>query len=183
MAGRETRHNHPLLWTAPRRGSMLFFFWSCSARGVAGRRASLVMRQLSAPTLRRWGDDGYNRLGCLATLGLFALVIVGLLITTRAADAAVICLEFGRDTYFVKGVRPVPHRGFFLLTDGHQVSNVFQAVFIVFWAVSFVLWITLAVLLVVCVNEMLCTRSESTQVLGAAKGASSKRGHTENRRS
>src|SRR6266511_1615882 len=107
------------------------------------------MRRPEPPRWAQRLEDNYNRLGCAPFLCLLILVIVGLQVTTTAADAVVICLQFGRDAYFRDGVRAIPHRGYFDLTNGQSVSFVYRLVFILLWIVGFAVWIAVAAIIVI----------------------------------
>src|SRR4051812_360618 len=100
-------------------------------------------------------EAGYNRLGCASFLCLLTAVIAGLFVTTFAADAVVICLQFGRDAYFRQGVRPIPHRSFFELSNGQSITFPFRLVFTLLWMISFTLWIAVAVAAVIAANNAL----------------------------
>jgi hypothetical protein len=80
-------------------------------------------------------DKAYNRLGCLAFLCLLGLIVVGLIVVPKLGAMAVICLEFGRDTYFKNGVRLTGHKGF-RMPDGRSLSILYATLFILFQLIS-----------------------------------------------
>jgi hypothetical protein len=97
------------------------------------------------------------------------VVIVGLVVTTIAADAVVICLQFGWDAYFRDGVRPIPHRGFFNLSNGQSVTFPYKAIFGLLWMISFALWIALSVVVVVAAKNAQ-ERHRESRTRGGAGG-------------
>jgi hypothetical protein len=65
----------------------------------------------------------YDNLGCAPGILLLLSVVIGADIILHLLDVLIICLQFGIDAYFRKGLRPIPHRGFFNLNNGQMAAG------------------------------------------------------------
>jgi hypothetical protein len=118
----------------------------------AGRLEDEVVNKAS---IRQTLSREYNNLGCGATACLFLVVILGMFVICFGADGLVICLQFGMDAYFHKGLRRVPHRGFFVLNNGQTVALQYQVLFFAIYIVGMALWATLALCITIGVKNFL----------------------------
>jgi hypothetical protein len=112
-----------------------------------------ALNRLGTGRSAQWISDGYNRLGCGAFLCLLILALVGLIFTSKAAVVVGICMQFGREAYFRDGVRPLPHPGFFHLSNGQIVAPIYQLASVLIWMVLFTGWIAVSLLVVVGTHE------------------------------
>jgi hypothetical protein len=119
----------------------------------------VVMRRPGTSRWAGWLDTGYNRLGCAPFIVLFIIVVIGLKVTTQAADVAVICLQFGPDAYFRGGLRAVG-TDFFQLNNGQRVAGPYQWLFVLLWVITFVPWTLVALLGIIGVNNYVERRRE-----------------------
>lgn len=106
---------------------------------------------------RRWRQilsREYNQLGCLAGIFMFASMLIGSIVTTQFVDALMICLEFGRDAYFKRGLRTIPHHGFFQLNNGQVIAGQYQALFFVTCLVGTVIWMSATLFVAIIAHRL-----------------------------
>ena len=97
-------------------------------------------------------DREYNNLGCAAGLCLFLLAVAGLFITGHLVGIIIICLEFGRDSYFRQHLWFRPHRKF-ALSDGRMIAPEYQALFMALWMLLTAFWCALSLLSVLAIKR------------------------------
>lgn len=143
----ERAANHPgepaLSWPPSNSGEFL----ANASRTAAEPKAA---KKTFGQFLRKEYDD----LRCAPGLFLLASAVIGLFVTSRLIERLVICLQFGLNAYFRNGVRPIPHRGFFNLNDGHQVADGYKALFCVVWMCALLGWAFLSLLIAIVWNRL-----------------------------
>jgi hypothetical protein len=96
----------------------------------------------------------YDDLRCAPGLFLLASAVIGLFVTSRLIERLIICLQFGLNAYFRNGVRPIPHRGFFNLNNGHQIADGYKALFCVLCMCALLGWAFLSLLIAIVWNRL-----------------------------
>jgi hypothetical protein len=105
---------------------------------VAPRRETFAKRFLRA----------YDDMPLAAGPCLLLAVIAGLFIVYHLVGIAIICIQFGADAYFRRGLRYAPGSGV-LLTNGQSIAPPYRALFIVLWFPAMLAWVTAATLVTV----------------------------------
>jgi hypothetical protein len=109
--------------------------------------------------LRRFIDREYNDLDILGSLFLISSLVAGLVTIGKACDAIVICVQFGSDVYFRDGVRHIPHRGFFKLTNGKEISLQNQVLFYCLAGAGIILWEGVALIVAIGTKKLFAALS------------------------
>lgn len=124
------------------------------ATGRAGDRGPAAGPRAAKKTRRQFLFKEYHDLRCAPGLFLLASVVIGFFVTSRLAERLVICLQFGLNAYFRKGVRPIPHHGFFELNNGQQISDAYKVLFFGSWGCMLLAWAFLSLLVAIGWNRL-----------------------------
>jgi hypothetical protein len=111
----------------------------------------------------------YDQFGCAPNVFLLFSMLVGIVTIGHLLDELVICLQFGFDAYFRDGVRPVPHKGFFNLSNGQMIAPPYRLLFFALYFVVMPLWMGMALLAAIGFNRLATTFRERRQRSKRAK--------------
>ena len=123
------------------------------------KQTTTLPRSRRAHAWRRGLSREYDNLGCGATLFLLATVLVGMVVINRTLGIAAICLQFGTDAYFRRGLDYVPHRGL-QLNNVQKLGPPYVVVYILGCFVALVIWTGGALILTIGLNKLVDYRNK-----------------------